>query len=161
MISVDPSESFGSALCQRYTPHSRQSLLLFTDPYVSKHTHTRWVHARSTELILQFACVLLRAHRIFAASLCAIGVFQSSFVSGLWCWWNCLLHLSQRGFLFWPFCARIVIEWGFSNSCIYMRIRSWHLKRVPRLLGLRFLKIQAITFSPLFCLNCHLYESYF
>ena len=71
MISVDPSESFGSALCQRYTPHSRQSLLLFTDPYVSKHTHTRWVHARSTELILQFARALLRAHRIFAASLCA------------------------------------------------------------------------------------------
>ena len=70
MISVDPSESFGSALCQRYTPHSRQSLLLFTDPYVSKHTHTRWVHARSTELILQFARALLRAHRIFAASLC-------------------------------------------------------------------------------------------
>ena len=70
MISVDPSESFGSALCQRYTPHSRQSLLLFTDPYISKHTHTRWVHARSTKLILQFACVLLRAHCIFAASLC-------------------------------------------------------------------------------------------
>ena len=71
MISVDPSESFGSALCQRYTPHLRQSLLLFTDPYVSKHTHTRWVHVHSTELILQFACALLRAHHIFTASLCA------------------------------------------------------------------------------------------
>ena len=56
MLSVDPSESFGSALCQRYMPHSRQSLLLFMDPYVSKPTHTWWVHVCSTILILQFAC---------------------------------------------------------------------------------------------------------
>ena len=44
------------------------------DPYVSKHTHTRWVHARSTELILQFARALLRAHRIFTVSLCGCPV---------------------------------------------------------------------------------------
>ena len=73
MISVDPSKSFGSAQCQKYMPHSRQSLLLFMDPYISKHTHTRWVDAHSTKLILQFAHVLLHAHHIFARSLCDIG----------------------------------------------------------------------------------------